>query len=52
MIPTNNTKKPDKGRLLYNGHQVGEMDTFRNLSWKKIQLINQGYDKKLFKLTY
>ena len=44
--------KPDKGRLLYGGKQIGEPDTFRNLNWRKIELIRQGYDKTLFKLTY
>ena len=44
--------KPTTGRLMYNGKQIGEIDTFRNLAWKKVQFIKQGYDKSLFKLKY
>ena len=44
--------KPTIGRLLYNGKQVGEMDTFRNLTAEKIRLIQKGFDKRFFKLTY
>ncbi|MDO9152363.1 MAG: hypothetical protein Q7U47_01415 [Paludibacter sp.] len=44
--------KPSTGVLMYGNKQVGQPDTFRNLTWRQIELIRQGYDKKLFHKHY
>jgi len=47
--------RPEKskiGVLFYGTKQVGNPDTFRNLTWRQIELIRQGYDKSLFHKHY
>lgn len=44
--------KPTTGILMYGNKQVGEPDTFRNLTSLQTRLIQQGYDKKLFHKHY
>jgi len=46
------TEKPTTGRLWYGNRVIAEKVPFRNLQQTKITLIQQGYDKKLFKITY
>ncbi len=45
-------KKPTKGVLMYGTKQIGDPDTFRNLSHKQSLLIQQGYDPNLFHKHY
>ncbi len=45
-------QKPTTGRLWYGKQVIAVNEPFRNLQQKKITLIQQGYDKKLFRISY
>lgn len=45
-------EKPKTGRLWYGGRLIAQNESFRNLQYRKIQLIREGYDKKLFRISY
>ena len=45
-------EKPKVGKLWYNGQVIISNKPFRFLQWRKRHLINVGYKKDLFKITY
>ena len=52
MQPNNNQAKPTTGRLWYAKQLVADSQPFGFLQGLKKRLINQGYDKSQFKITY
>ncbi|MEA4975995.1 MAG: hypothetical protein VB046_09695 [Paludibacter sp.] len=52
MSPNIPREKPKTGRLWYGGRLIAQNEPFRNLQYRKIQLIREGYDKKLFRISY
>lgn len=53
-MTTNNTisNRPTTGRLWHGGRVIMENEPFRHLQYRRMQLIREGYDKKLFRITY
>jgi hypothetical protein len=44
--------KPSTGRLWYGSKLIAENEPFRNLQYRKIQMIREGYDKRFFRISY
>ena len=52
QFPIQPKKKPTVGRLWYNGKVILADKPFPLLQFRKRELIAQGYNKNLFKITY
>lgn len=52
QFPISPKKKPTTGRLWYNGKVILADRPFAFLQFRKRELIAQGCNKNLFKITY